>query len=255
MVAFEVEEMLFFKSSPLPRPRAWGRSNALEAFNWNQMQSSGHNRKQTTLHNADSTTCMTLSTTSAAFPLDVDSEDASLPFTVPDSMDELFPQVSVRDPDSINYVSAEAWKSFRITQAKSKSTLQDLSMFPAMQLDIVLEILGYLHPLELLHAPITELTWQNSFLVENDPDCAAADSFDLVFASYELPQCPAQTSGLWWVKFLFGPRICQECGQSGADADHLLLRRVCLSCLEKSGSNSGFPLLLDQTIHYLFTQS
>ncbi|KAJ7878917.1 hypothetical protein B0H13DRAFT_961620 [Mycena leptocephala] len=40
-------------------------------------------------------------------------------------------------------------------------------------------------------------------------------------------------SGLRWAKFLFGPRICQEWGQSGGDADHLLLRRVCLSCLEK----------------------
>ncbi|KAJ7835239.1 hypothetical protein B0H14DRAFT_2590382 [Mycena olivaceomarginata] len=170
-------------------------------------------------------------------------------------MDE--PQVSVRDPESINYVSAEAWKSFRIAQAKSKSTLQDLSMFPAMQLDIVLEILGYLHPLELLqlsrtnkafrellHAPITEMIWRNSFLVENDPDFATADSFDPVSASYELPQCPTQMSGLRWAKFLFGPRICQECGQSGADADHLLLRRVCFSCLEKNLEDvvPGYPV-------------
>ncbi|KAJ7327838.1 hypothetical protein DFH08DRAFT_1084570 [Mycena albidolilacea] len=200
---------------------------------------------------------MTLSTTYAVSPLDVDLEEASLPFTVPDSMDELSPQVSVRDPESINYVSAEAWKSFRIAQAKSKSTLQDLSMFPAMQLDIVLEILGYLHPLELLqlsrtnkafrellHAPITELIWRNSFLIENDPDFAAADSVDPVSAPHELPQCPTQMSGLRWAKFLFGPRICQECGQSGADADHLLLHRVCFSCLEKNLEDvvPGYPV-------------
>ncbi|KAJ7814210.1 hypothetical protein B0H14DRAFT_1420432 [Mycena olivaceomarginata] len=194
---------------------------------------------------------MAPSTTSAAFSLDEDLEGAALPFTVPDSMDEVFSEVSVRDRESINYVSAETWKSFRIAQAKSKSGPQDLSMFPAMQLDIVLEILGYLHPLELLqvsrankafrellYAPITDLTWRNSFLVENDPDSPDTDS-----SPYQIPLCPPHMSGRRWARLLFGPQICQECGQSGAEVDHLLFRLVCFPCLEKNLEDvvPGYP--------------
>ncbi|KAJ7239805.1 hypothetical protein C8J57DRAFT_1527848 [Mycena rebaudengoi] len=108
-----------------------------------------------------------------------------------------------------------------------------------MDLDIVLEILRYLHPLELLQIsrtskafhellrfPITDLTWRNSFMVEDHPKTRASDP--------KLPPCPSQISGRRWAKLLFSPKICEECCQckSSADVDYALLRRVCDTCLD-----------------------
>ncbi|KAJ6471608.1 hypothetical protein C8R47DRAFT_745357 [Mycena vitilis] len=102
-------------------------------------------------------------------------------------------------------------------------------MLPNMQLDIVLEVLGHLHPVELLQvsrtsksfrellrSPVTDLTWRNAFLVEEP-----------------LPKCPPQLSGRRWAKLLFGPRVCDECGQVDTDPDYVLWRRVCDVCMDK----------------------
>ncbi|KAJ7639971.1 hypothetical protein DFH06DRAFT_1216249 [Mycena polygramma] len=96
-----------------------------------------------------------------------------------------------------------------------------------MQLDVVLEVLGHLHPIDLIHvsctskefhellrSPVTDSTWRNSFLVE-----------------YKLPQCPPQLSGRRWAKLLFGPR---ECGRPDTDSDYILSRLACVRCLEEN---------------------
>ncbi|KAJ6540547.1 hypothetical protein B0H19DRAFT_1175821 [Mycena capillaripes] len=160
-----------------------------------------------------------------------DSETTALPFIVADPSHELLERsVPVRNLETINYVTVEIWKSLRIPQTKSKSVPQDLSMLPSMQLDIVLEVLGHLHPImllqvsrtsksfrELLRSPITDLTWRNSFLVDA-----------------QLPECPRQISGRRWMKLLFGPRICDECGQADTDADYIIWRRVCNICMAQN---------------------
>ncbi|KAJ7258875.1 hypothetical protein C8J57DRAFT_1643529 [Mycena rebaudengoi] len=176
--------------------------------------------------------------------LDVDA--VSLPFILSDPAAEGL-QRSVRNLDAsesassfsakeaiklaaVNYVRVEAWKSLRIHQLKWKSPPGALSLLPSMQLDIVLEILGYLHPLELLEVSrtsktfhellrsvATDSTWRNSFMVEDHPESPAD----------QLPQCPSQLSGRRWAKLLFGAQICEECDQreSSADVDYVLWRR------------------------------
>ncbi|KAJ7639944.1 hypothetical protein DFH06DRAFT_1302059 [Mycena polygramma] len=155
----------------------------------------------------------------------------ALPFTDTDpSVESPQPSHTARNLATINHATVESWKSMHVAQTKtSKSTPENLSMLPTMQLDIVLEILGHLHPIELLQvsrtskgfrellrSPVTDLTWRNSFLVE-DP----------------LPKCPPQLSGRRWAKLLFGPRVCDECGQADTDPDYVLWRRVCDVCMDK----------------------
>ncbi|KAJ7776366.1 hypothetical protein B0H16DRAFT_1006475 [Mycena metata] len=162
----------------------------------------------------------------------MDSAEA-LPFIIDDPSGEFFPRViPARDLDTVNYVAVEVWKSLCVPrdQSRLQHLSQDLSLFPSMQLDIVLEVLSYLHPLELtrvartnktfrqlLHSPVSDALWRNSFLV--------VDS---------LPHCPPQIPGRRWTKLLFGPRICDECGQPDSNVDYILRRRVCTKCLAQN---------------------
>ncbi|KAJ6483251.1 hypothetical protein C8R45DRAFT_1075535 [Mycena sanguinolenta] len=147
---------------------------------------------------------------------DLDWDSAALPFTFADPHDELSTW-RVRDPLTINHVAGDAWKYLRLSRTTSRSALEDLSIFPHMQLDIVLEILAYLQPLELvqvshtnksfrglLSSSFTDSLWRNSFLVEETPDPEA----------WPLPRCPSDISGRWWTSLVSGPQICWECGQS-----------------------------------------
>ncbi|KAF8187957.1 hypothetical protein K438DRAFT_1834429 [Mycena galopus ATCC 62051] len=166
--------------------------------------------------------------------------DAALPFTFGDAADQ-FLERAWRDLDTVNYVTVEAWKCLRMARTKTKSVPQDLSLLPSMQLDIVLEIFGYLHPLELrqvsrtnkgfrdlLKSPVTDLTWRNSFPVEGHHECPADG----------MPECPSAISGRRWANLLFGPRVCEECGRSKAKPDFNLRRRVCGTCLEQNLINA-----------------
>ncbi|KAJ7150732.1 hypothetical protein C8R46DRAFT_1305432 [Mycena filopes] len=155
----------------------------------------------------------------------------ALPFVEDDpSADFLQHVIPPRRLDTINYEAVETWKKLCVPRLPSRLVhlAQGLSLFPTMQLDVVLEVLSYLHPLELsrvartnksfrqlLHSSISDALWRNSFRVDSD-----------------LPQCPAGVPGRRWSKLLFGPRICDECGQPDSPPNYVLLRRVCPTCLE-----------------------
>ncbi|KAJ7245912.1 hypothetical protein B0H12DRAFT_1127134 [Mycena haematopus] len=183
---------------------------------------------------------MAVPTISSPFSLAEDVPDldsVALPFTFADPEEEITRR-AVRNLERINFVAVESWKCLRISRRRAKSApRQDLSMLPSMQLEIILEIIGYLHPLELvqlsrtnksfndfLNSPITDLTWRNSFLVEDHPDSPAD----------QLPLCPSQISGRRWAKLLFGPKICWECSQPNAFPDFRIWRRICVPCLEQN---------------------
>ncbi|KAF8134088.1 hypothetical protein K438DRAFT_1883655 [Mycena galopus ATCC 62051] len=175
----------------------------------------------------------------SAFALDesgFDFDTAVLPFTLGDAAEQFLERAG-RDLDTVNLLTFEAWMYLRVARAKTRSTPQNLSLLPSIQLDMVLEILGYLHPLELrqvsrtnksfrdlLNSPVTDLTWRNSFLVEDHPDCPED----------WLPECPSEISGRRWANLLFGPRVCDECGRSKAEPDYSLRRLVCGTCLEQN---------------------
>ncbi|KAJ7899771.1 hypothetical protein B0H13DRAFT_1718047 [Mycena leptocephala] len=172
---------------------------------------------------------MSLPTTPHDFSLDERSETVELPFPIADPSSE-FGQRSapVRNLETVNYVTVEIWRSLRIPEIKTGRIQQDLSMLPNMQVDIVLEVLGYLHPLELIQVSrtsrafrellhSTDPIWRTSFLTDD-----------------RLPQCPPQIPGRRWVKLLFGPKICDICGQPNTDADYIIWRRVCIPCMDEN---------------------
>ncbi|KAJ7027090.1 hypothetical protein C8F04DRAFT_1399643 [Mycena alexandri] len=103
------------------------------------------------------------------------------PFIIDDPPVELFPRATLaRNLNTVNYVAVEIWKSLCVPrdQSRLRHLSQDLSLLPSMQLDVVLEVLSHLHPLELtrvsrtnkdfrqlLHSPVSEALWRNSFLL------------------------------------------------------------------------------------------
>ncbi|KAK7017319.1 F-box domain-containing protein [Favolaschia claudopus] len=119
-----------------------------------------------------------------------------LPFVEADPAEEISPR-SARNLD---------------TEVKYESS--SLSLFPSMHLDIILEVLAYLHPLELsqlsltnkafrelLTSPIADPIWRRSFLVDDYPQAE--------HANLRLPQCPTGVSGQRWTRVLFGRLKCE----------------------------------------------
>ncbi|KAJ7501059.1 hypothetical protein B0H11DRAFT_1993484 [Mycena galericulata] len=155
-------------------------------------------------------------------------EETLLPFTA-HSPCEAYPDSSLpsRGLDTINNVAAEVWKALRMTKTKKKSGPQDLSIFPGMHLDIMLEVLCHLHPLDLehvsrtnkafrglLHSPVADSTWRMSFALNE-----------------ELPTAPLQIPARCWARLLFGPQICDECGAPNTLPDYIIWRRLCTACM------------------------
>ncbi|KAJ7199757.1 hypothetical protein GGX14DRAFT_661092 [Mycena pura] len=163
-----------------------------------------------------------------SIPTTVSPDNIALPFDGDDASAELRERITpARNLENVNYITVATWKSLRISHLKCPP--RDLSKLQTTQLDAILEILGYLHPIELmqvsrinktfheiLHSPIADATWRNSFNIDN-----------------ALPLCPVQSSGRRWAKLLFGPRICDDCGESNSDADYTIQRRLCAPCMKK----------------------
>ncbi|KAJ7919838.1 hypothetical protein B0H13DRAFT_1987661 [Mycena leptocephala] len=172
---------------------------------------------------------MSLPTTPPNFSLDERSETVELPFPTADPSPEFGQRsVPVRNLETINYVTVEIWRSLRIPEIKTGRIQQDLSMLPNMQVDIVLEVLGYLHPLELIQVSRTSRAFRELL---HSTDSMWRTSF---FTDDQLPRCPPQIPGRRWVKLLFGPKICDTCGQPNTDADYIIWRRVCIPCMDQN---------------------
>ncbi|KAK7007398.1 hypothetical protein R3P38DRAFT_3212446 [Favolaschia claudopus] len=118
---------------------------------------------------------------------------------------------------------AERWRDF------GGNSPRRFEFFPEMPFDIVLEVLKYLHPLDLLHVSRTDRGFRNLL---HSPD------FDAVwrtsFATGPLPQCPNDITGWQWAHLLFGDHICQECNKNKALPDFMILKRLCTRCMSNS---------------------
>ncbi|KAK6987588.1 F-box domain-containing protein [Favolaschia claudopus] len=159
----------------------------------------------------------------------------SLPFVEADPAEEISPR-SARNLETVNYATVEAWKSLRIARLKVNYVPSSLSLFPSTQLDIILEVLAYLHPLELsqlsrtnkafrelLASPIADPIWGHSLLVDDHPENT----------TLQLPQCPAGIPGQRWTRLLFGRLKCEQCGEPGT-SDYILCRRICPPCADQN---------------------
>ncbi|KIJ94500.1 hypothetical protein K443DRAFT_683704 [Laccaria amethystina LaAM-08-1] len=107
----------------------------------------------------------------------------------------------------------------------------------SIPIDILYEVLKYVHPIDLYHIsqanrafqallshPDSSLAW--TLASENDP---------------ALPKCPPVTpdfptkmSGLEWAGLLFGRLVCQDCGEGDAPANIPFRRFQCFDCPQSS---------------------
>ncbi|KAJ7192058.1 hypothetical protein B0H12DRAFT_1171893 [Mycena haematopus] len=128
------------------------------------------------------------------------------------------PQAHIRSRAPINDVAVQCWRALRIPQTPQKKGPRDLNLFPQMPVDILLEVLGHLHPIDLRHVA--------------RPSPLPRSALALCLLRHPpLPLCPPEISGRRWAKLLFGTRECDECGTTNTAPDYRLLRRLCTECM------------------------
>ncbi|KAJ7107774.1 hypothetical protein C8R44DRAFT_885176 [Mycena epipterygia] len=163
-----------------------------------------------------------------------DPEDSALPFSRLASGQQ--PSEKIRQLS--NPVTIECLRTLRIEHWRqhSRGHPPQLDMFPEMHIDIVLEVLGHLHPLDLIHlsrsnqefcallrAPVTTTIWRESFVAP-------------------LPICPNSIPGRRWAHLIFGAPLCEGCGAPGTSSDCYIHRRLCSECISPSTTLPGYPL-------------
>ncbi|KAJ7211565.1 hypothetical protein GGX14DRAFT_623058 [Mycena pura] len=161
-----------------------------------------------------------------------------LPFLEDDPCGEFGEQQArIRDRLATNHVAVECWKTLRIPQTQTlRKRANDLSLFPQMHIDILFEVLGHLHPIDLMHVARANQTFR---ALLHAP--AAAGIWRQAFLGRApLPPCPSQISGRRWATLLFGPQQCDECGKSDTFPDYTIWRRLCTHCMGDKLSN-GVP--------------
>lgn len=112
----------------------------------------------------------------------------------------------------------------------------NLRLFPQMPIDILLEVLGHLHPMQLmqvsrankafrglLHGPVSPALWRAAF-VRHPP----------------IPMCPPDLPPRRWAALLFGPRQCEGCGELNTFPDYRIYRQLCTQCMNLKLS-TGVP--------------
>ncbi|KAJ6471950.1 hypothetical protein C8R45DRAFT_415185 [Mycena sanguinolenta] len=128
--------------------------------------------------------------------------------------------------DSIaNHLATECLRTLRLDRRRvTRKNYPELHMFPHMHIDVVLEVLGHLHPLDLVHlsrttrefrtllcGPALDRLWRESFV---EP----------------LPMCPSDIPGRRWAHLLFGRNECEKCRWPKASPNFNLVRRLCTKC-------------------------
>ncbi|KAJ6538139.1 hypothetical protein B0H19DRAFT_1181799 [Mycena capillaripes] len=131
---------------------------------------------------------------------------------------------------AVNFVTVAVRRSLRGHHPCPKPSTPNFRMFSDMPMDLVFEILPYLHPLDLFH--FSRVTKQfRTLLHSKDADLLWRDVFS---AEDDLPRCPPLMSTRHWVDFLFGAHVCEVCGGPGAVVDFDIWRRVCRLCIPRN---------------------
>ncbi|KAJ7663238.1 hypothetical protein DFH06DRAFT_1471238 [Mycena polygramma] len=160
-------------------------------------------------------------------------EDLALPFVAADSFD--FP--SGRALNSVNYATVHILQSLRIQNLPcAKLRSPDSCMFAELPVEIVLEILPRMHPLDLFHLSRVN-RWLRAILLSKEVEPIWCDVFR---AQGDLPRCPPRLLTRHWVGMLFGAHICEVCGAPGAAIDSDTWRRVCSRCVSQSPTPMPF---------------
>ncbi|KAJ7166121.1 hypothetical protein C8R46DRAFT_294544 [Mycena filopes] len=183
--------------------------------------------------NTASTSAGTLKTTLDTRPepegLSQETDDWDLPIRSCEPLGKRVrrPPLCVDHRATVNQVTVGCLKELRAPQTTKKPPPYDLSLFPEMHIDILLEVLGHLHPLDLMHVARTNKAFRHLLLSPlTTPLWRAA-----FVGRPPMPECPSEICGRRWSKLLFGARVCDECGKADVAPDYRIWRRLCSSCM------------------------
>ncbi|KAJ7661314.1 hypothetical protein DFH06DRAFT_988156 [Mycena polygramma] len=130
---------------------------------------------------------------------------------------------------SVNRVAVECWKALRMPETPKRPGPQDLSLFPQMPIDILLEVLGHLHPIDLMHVARADKAFR-ALLCSSSAEPLWCSAF---VGRPPLPTAPPDISARRWAKLLFGARVCDECDAPDINPDYRIWRRLCTECMDK----------------------
>ncbi|RDB26491.1 hypothetical protein Hypma_005620 [Hypsizygus marmoreus] len=97
-----------------------------------------------------------------------------------------------------------------------------------LPLDLMYEIFGLLHPLDLYHISQTTKSLRNLVLTRD-----ALALWKTVYERHpDIPRCPRNMSEPAWTAFIFIPTLCEGCGKYRPLTDFALRRCLCETCLD-----------------------
>ncbi|RDB24403.1 hypothetical protein Hypma_008379 [Hypsizygus marmoreus] len=109
-----------------------------------------------------------------------------------------------------------------------KKKFWDLRVLLDLPLDLIYEIFGHLHPLDVYNIAQTTKALQNIILERN-----SRSLWKTVYERHpDIPQCPPHMPEPAWTMLIFIPSVCEECGDYRVFTDFSLRRRLCQSCAD-----------------------
>ncbi|KDR85936.1 hypothetical protein GALMADRAFT_235114 [Galerina marginata CBS 339.88] len=112
---------------------------------------------------------------------------------------------------------------------KPLSRSKDIAFLRTIPVEILFQIMEYLHPIDLLHLMKTDTMFRD-FL----DDSSSTSVWRSSFGNYpDIPKIPSNLTGYKWADLLFNPSICEKCGASPAPLIVAIYQRLCDVCLHK----------------------
>ncbi|KAH9486139.1 hypothetical protein JR316_0000203 [Psilocybe cubensis] len=162
----------------------------------------------------------------------MDKEDTDFPFSCDIEMVQGDQLKEKRRQARVNFLAIQVVKLYRKAlpnMTYMRSCPLPNTLINSLPTELICEILGYLHPTDLLN--LTHIHTSVSALLKDE-------AFDFVwkssFSNYpDIPCIPVDIVGLKWADMLFGPLICENCGTSPAIPNITFYRRLCDICNTK----------------------
>ncbi|KDR85939.1 hypothetical protein GALMADRAFT_132557 [Galerina marginata CBS 339.88] len=141
----------------------------------------------------------------------------------------------VRRAKTVNFLAICVLREYR-EKLRSDGVLRrtrwrskDIEFFRTIPMEIMLEIMEYLHPIDLLHLTKTDTTFRELL-----KDRSSTSVWRSAFGNYpDIPEIPSNLTGYKWAVLLFSPSICERCSASPAHVILTFYRRQCDDCLRK----------------------
>ncbi|RDB27250.1 hypothetical protein Hypma_004519 [Hypsizygus marmoreus] len=136
---------------------------------------------------------------------------------------------------SIGGYTRETWRSLSILtmrkqrrQRAGQKMVRNISECLDLPLDLIFEIFGYLHPLDIFHISQTTKSLRNVVLVRS-----AQSLWKTAYKRHrDVPRCPPSMSEPAWTALIFSAMLCEECGQYRVLTDFALRTSLCDSCMD-----------------------